>query len=200
LTSENQPLIRIDRYISLSKRRSIDNISATGVTAIELLVVISIISVLMGVAIPSFVSLTQSNRVAGEINALSGDIQFARAEAIKEGLPVSICASADGTSCLGANTWNRGWIIFSDPNQNQVVDAGETVLRKQIPWASTDTFTANNNIAAFSYSRDGFALALPGTVTWTLHTAPVNTSASRCIAVNIVGHMQVQQPGTGSCT
>ena len=175
-------------------------ISAAGVTAIELLVVMAIIAILLGIAVPSFVGITQSNRVAGEINALSGDMQFARAEAIKEGLPVSICASANGSSCLGANTWNKGWIVFFDPNGNQTVDLGDTVLRKQIPWTSTDTFTADNNMAAFSYSRDGFALALPGTVTWTLHTQPINASASRCVAINIVGRQQVQSPGTGNCT
>jgi type IV fimbrial biogenesis protein FimT len=177
-----------------------NRITATGVTAIELLVVMAIIAILLGIAVPSFVGITQSNRVAGEINALSGDMQFARAEAIKEGLPVSICASANGTSCLGANTWNKGWIVFFDPNGNQTVDLGDTVLRKQIPWTSTDTFTADNNTAAFSYSRDGFALALPGTVTWTLHTQPINASASRCVAINIVGRQQVQSPGTGNCT
>ena len=175
-------------------------IPAAGVTAIELLVVMAIITILMGIAIPSFVGMTQTSRVAGEINALSGDVQFARAEAIKEGMPVSICASANGTSCSGANTWDEGWIVFSDPNANRVVDVGDTVLKKQAPWSSTDTLTANNSIVSFSYSRDGFALALPGTVTWTLHTQPVNASASRCIAINVAGRQQVQSPGTGSCT
>ena len=184
----------------MSKHLSRVRIGSTGVTAIELMVTMAIIAILLAIAVPSFVGITQINRVASEINALSGDLQFARAEAIKEGLPVSICASANGTSCLGANTWNKGWIVFLDPNQNQTIDSGDTVLRKQIPLTSTDTFTADNNIGAFSYSRDGFALALPGTVTWTLHTQPINTSASRCIAVNIVGHVQVQTPGTGNCT
>ena len=69
-------------------------------TLLELLTVIAVIAVLMAIAVPSFVSLTQTNRVAGEINALAGDLQFARAEAIKEGLPVSLCvANAAGTSC-----------------------------------------------------------------------------------------------------
>lgn len=175
-------------------------ISAEGVTAIELLVVMAIAAILLAVAVPSFVGITQGNRLAAEINAFSGDVQFARTEAVKEGLPVSICASTNGTSCLGVNTWNKGWIVFSDPNGNQTVDAGDTVLRKQASWTSTDTFTASSNTTAFSYSRDGFAIALPGTITWTLHTQPVNASASRCLAINIIGRLQVQSPGTGSCT
>ena len=168
-------------------------------TAIELLTVMAVIAILLAIAVPSFVSLTQTNRVAGEVNALAGDLQFARAEAVKEGLPVSICASSNGTSCLGTatSTWNTGWIVFSDANGNQAVNAGDLVLRKQTAWTSTDTFTAadssGNPVGAISYSRDGFAINL-GTppVTWTLHTVPLNTSASRCMTLNLVGHQQVQ--------
>lgn len=165
-------------------------------TLLELLTVMAVIAVLMAIAVPSFVSLTQTNRVAGEVNALAGDLQFARAEAVKEGLPVSICASPNGASCLGTATWNTGWIVFSDPNGNKAVDAGDLILRRQPPWKSTDTFAAADNasnaVAAVSYSRDGFAINLAGTATWTLHTQPVNTSASRCLTLNIVGHQQVQ--------
>jgi type IV fimbrial biogenesis protein FimT len=170
------------------------------VTAIELMVVLAVIGILLAIAIPSFIGLIQSSRVASEINALSGDFQFARAEAIKRGTPVSICASSDGANCLSANTWHRGWIVFSDVNGDRVVDSADTVLLRQTSWTSTDTLTSSNSIFAFSYSRDGFAVALPGTVTWTLHTQPLNASASRCLAVNFVGRQQVQSPGTGNCT
>ncbi|MEO7129209.1 MAG: GspH/FimT family pseudopilin [Rhodoferax sp.] len=179
---------------------------AAGMTLLELLTVLAVAAVLLTIAVPSFVSLTQTNRVAGEINALSGDLQFARAEAIKEGVPVSICASSNGTSCLGAttSTWNTGWIVFSDANGNQAVDTGDLVLRKQIPWKSTDTFTTTSSIGAVSYSRDGFAMGLPGAVTWTLHTSPLNSAATRCVYLNIAGHQQVvtngQAVGTGTCS
>ena len=171
-----------------------------GVTSMELLTVMAMIAILSGIAVPSFISLIQSNRVAGEVNALSGDIQFARSEAIKEGLPVSLCVSVNGSSCLNINTWNKGWIVFSDPNGNQVLEPGELILKKQIPWTNTDTFTADNNISALSYNRDGFAFNLPGTVIWTLHTQPFNASASRCLVVNIAGRQQVQTPSNGNCT
>ena len=160
----------------------------------------AVIAILSGIAVPSFIGLIQSNRVAGEVNALSGDIQFARSEAIKEGLPVSLCVSVNGTSCLNINTWNKGWIVFSDPNGNQVLEPGELILKKQIPWTNTDTFTADNNISALSYNRDGFAFNLPGTAIWTLNTQPFNASASRCLVVNIVGRQQVQTPSNGNCT
>ena len=161
---------------------------------------VAVAAVLLGIAVPSFVGMTQTNRVAGKINMLSGDLQFARAEAIKEGLPVTVCTSSNGTSCLGSNSWSTGWIVFSDANGTQTVDVGDVVLRKQIPWTNSDTFVADNSIAAVTYSRDGFAIGLPGTVTWKLHTQPLNAPASRCVAMNVAGRQQVQKIGTGSCS
>ena len=185
---------------SIRRTREVAPKRAAGVTLLELMVVVAVAAVLLGIAVPSFVGMTQTNRVAGEINALSGDLQFARAEAIKEGLPVTICTSSNGSSCQGSSSWSKGWIVFSDLNGTQTVDTGDVVLRKQIPWTNSDTFIADNSTAAVTYSRDGFAIALPGTVTWKLHTQPLNAAASRCVAVNIAGRQQVQKTGSGSCS
>lgn len=169
----------------------------SGMTLIELLITIVVAGILLMIAVPSFVSLTQRNRVAAEINGLSATLQYARAEAVKEGQPVTVCVSSTGTSCATASTpWQSGWIVFSDPNGNQTVDSGDLVLRKQQPWTSSDTFTSadssSNTVGAITYSRDGFAVNLAGQVTWTLATVPANASACRELTLNIIGHQQVQ--------
>lgn len=163
-----------------------------GMTLIELMIVLAVMAVLLALAVPSFVDMTQRNRVASEINGFVGDLQFARAEAIKKGFPITICASdAAGAACSGT-TWQNGWIVFDDPNGNKTVDAGETVLRKQSKWSGSDTFTASGSTAAISYSRDGFAMGLTGSVTLTLKTSPVNVGATRCVTVNLAGRQLVQ--------
>ena len=77
--------------------------------------------------------MTNSNRIAAEINGLLGDLQFARAEAIKEGQTVTVCVSSNGATCAGAavSTWQNGWIVFSDVNNDHTVDAGDAILRVQ---------------------------------------------------------------------
>src|ERR1700731_3573705 len=96
--------------------------SAAGYTMFELVMVMSIVAILATIAIPSFQYVTASNRISSEINGLLADMRFARVEAIKEGLPVTVCASADGKTCIGntnAGVWTSGWIVFSDPSSNQ---------------------------------------------------------------------------------
>jgi type IV fimbrial biogenesis protein FimT len=173
---------------------------SAGLTLIELVVTLAVVSILLGVAAPSFVSMSKSNRVSVEVNSFVSDLQYARSEAVKRGLPVTLCASSSGTSCLGSSSWHAGWIVFPDPTASGVVAAGETPLRSRAAFVSGDTFVATPGVAALTYSRDGFALNLPaGGTTLILHTSPLNSAATRCLAITLVGRHAVQSAGTGSC-
>nr|WP_213952708.1 MULTISPECIES: GspH/FimT family pseudopilin [unclassified Variovorax] len=175
-----------------------------GVTAVELMVVLAVVAILATVAAPSFIDLTQRNRVATEVNGFVGDLQFARAEAIRRGETVTVCAtSATNTAVCGGNNtpWQNGWLIFNNGNASNItIDTGETVMRRQAKWSGTDTFTASGGLGAITYSRDGFALNLPGgTVQLTLNTSPVNAKATRCVTLNLAGRQQVLTAG-GTCS
>lgn len=174
-----------------------------GVTLIELLAVITIVAILMSIGVPSYRYINTSYRIAGEVNGLLGDLQFARAEAIKEGQPVSVCISSNGTSCAAAaTTWQSGWIVFSDPNQNQTVDDGDTVMRIQTAFSGSDTFQSDSNLSAVTFNREGFALDLPNAgTTLTLHDSTSNSSWTRCLVMTVIGKMTVESHATSaSCT
>jgi type IV fimbrial biogenesis protein FimT len=140
------------------------------------------------------------------VNALLGDMQFARGEAIKEGQTVVICSSTDGATCSGKTKWNTGWIVFSDINANGAVDAGETVFRVKNAFNSSDSFNADNTISAVTFNREGFA---PGgnIVTITLHDSTADAKWTRCLKINIVGMLMTTRYSTlttpswpGPCT
>ena len=182
--------------------------SSSGFTMIELVVVIAIVGILMAIGVPSFRYVTTANRISAEVNGLLGDLQFARAEAIKEGWPVVVCVSANSTAanptCSNANTWQSGWIICSDKNNSGSCDANDPVYRIQKAFtatSSTDTFVASGNTSALIFNREGFATGLPGTVTITLHSAPtVVTAFTRCLQISAVGTLNVELVGQGNCT
>jgi len=174
---------------------------AGGFTLIELLVTIALAGVLMSVAAPSMTKMIGANRVQTEASTFVNDMQFARSEAIKQGLPVTVCASSDGTTCLAANTWQKGWIVFPDPNGNGALDSGEAALRARPALRGNDTFVATPTQTYVIFNREGFTSSL-GTslVTFKLHTADNAVKSTRCVAVGIGGRLTTQAAGEGSCT
>lgn len=73
-----------------------------GFTAIELMVVVSIVAVLAALAGPSFTPLMERWRVRSATEDLTSTLYFARSEAIKRGGGITIDASGD---------WNSGWKV-----------------------------------------------------------------------------------------
>ena len=169
--------------------------SQRGFTATELLVTLTIVAILMALGAPSYRYVTTANRVSTEINGLLGDLQFARAEAINEGQPVTVCATADGSTCSGNTTWSGGWLVY----MGAAAPTANGSLRLQKPLSGGDALNADNNISAVTFSREGFALGLPATITLTLTDSTANTAYTRCLQMNIIGAMTTEAHGQGSC-
>jgi type IV fimbrial biogenesis protein FimT len=181
----------------------------SGFTTFELLIVLTIVAILAAIAIPSFKYFTAANRISSEINALLADMRYTRTEAVKEGLPVTLCASADKLTCSHSSaSWQSGWIIFSDPNNNQTVPTGVAPLRVQPSLSvgfnnSTDVFVVDNSVYAVTFNRQGFGASIPVTtniVTMALRSSPEKTNWTRCLAITPVGLLTIQQNLTGNCT
>ena len=178
--------------------------ASAGFTLVELLTVITIVAILVALGMPSYRNVTDSNRISGEVNGLLGDMQYARSEAIKEGQTVTVCSSANPTAaaptCSGATSWQSGWIVFSDPNSNQTVDANEPVLKVQRPFAVGDTFNSAPATSAVTFNRECFALGIPNNITVTLHAVVPTANSTRCLQITIVGQLTTQTSGLGACT
>jgi type IV fimbrial biogenesis protein FimT len=170
----------------------------SGFSLVELMVVIMIAAVLMAIGVPSYRYVTNSNRISAEVNALLGDLQFARSEAIKEGGTVTVCPSSDQVTCIGNTVWNQGWIVTS-------ATLTPAVLRVQQAFANpNDSFTSDNKVVSVSFDRDGFAHSTPvsatGRFTVELTIPPKTAQWTRCVEVPIVGSMlTTEQFGTDDC-
>ena len=168
---------------------------ALGFTMIEVLITIAIAATLMSLAIPSFRYITNSNRIASELNGLLGDLQLARAQAIKEGRTVTVCQSSDSATCTNSTSWEGGWIVFSDPTNVGVYDAGEIYVRKQKPFSGTDSFTASNTVSAITFNREGYAVGIANGTLITLHDSSNNSAWTRCLFINLSGQMMSERVG-----
>src|SRR5688572_17076888 len=101
-----------------------------GFTLMELMVVIGLVAVIMGFAIPNMGQFIRNNRMTAAVNDLLAGVYRARTEAIKGRSWVVLCATTTPNAPVPACDGNpaQGWVVFADPNNNGQVDAGEAVV------------------------------------------------------------------------
>jgi type IV fimbrial biogenesis protein FimT len=167
---------------------------------IEMVVVMVIVGILTAIAVPSFKYVTNSNRLSGQLNGLLGDMQFARSESVKEGLFVTVCASANQTQCSASSNWSTGWIVFADTNGNKTVDGADNILRAQGALNGGTTMAADNTFTAVTFNREGFAkTGVATTVTMTLHAPVASPDSTRCLLVTPFGMLSTVKYAAGVC-
>ncbi|MBF0460568.1 MAG: GspH/FimT family pseudopilin [Magnetococcales bacterium] len=136
---------------------------AAGFSLIEMVVVSAIVGIFIALAAPNLLSWMQDNTLAAQANVVIGAFNLARSESIKRGEAVTICSSVDGASCSGSLHWETGWILFDDPNNPGVRDAGESIIRVHEALA---LLTLRSTISRVTFSANGFSSGFAGT--WTL--------------------------------
>ncbi len=133
----------------------------SGLTLIELLVTLGLIVVLLTIAVAGLEFFFRRSRLDAAASNFMTTLNFARSEAIRTGVTVSVCKSRNGTSCgdSGVN-WEDGWIVFAnlDDDSPVVVDVNEPILRVGPPLAKGVSLRPNVNFSRFlSYRPDGRA-------------------------------------------
>lgn len=141
------------------KRRKHDYRSGRrgGFTLLELMVAITVLGILTALAVPSFTTMINRNRLAGQSNELLAALQFARTEAIRTSARVTFCgaasADADGDDdCVaGAQTH---WVVIGTTS-----GGGQEQLRE---YAVKDPLQVSSDLERITFSADGLARD-PGT-------------------------------------
>lgn len=107
---------------------------SVGFTAIELMVVVSIVAILTALAAPSFAPLLENWRVRDSAEQLQTTLYYARSEAIKRGGQVVIQKIPNNTNgcttATGTRNWDCGWIVCHDTNDSGTCTAADPVLQR----------------------------------------------------------------------
>src|SRR5262245_13677885 len=85
----------------------------SGFTLAELLMTITIASILLALAIPSFRGLMADSQLTAQVNDIVGAIRLARSEAIRRNTRVSFCRSGSETAddcAQNVGRWQH-WIV-----------------------------------------------------------------------------------------
>lgn len=107
------------------------NRTQSGYSLYELLMTLTLFSLLVMLGIPSFSGTLARSRISVEINALFHAVHVARKESIMRRQVVSICPSSTGVDCEPGRDWSAGWLMFTNHDRDQPprVDPGEPILQ-----------------------------------------------------------------------
>lgn len=97
-----------------------------GVTLIELMVSVSVTSILAAIALPNFNDFIVQMRVDNEISHLYRMLLITRNSAINSGQRAIVCPLNHDSQCTGQ--WQNELSVFIDVNNNKNLDANEKII------------------------------------------------------------------------
>lgn len=85
----------------------------------ELSTTLAAAAIVMTLGVPTFRGLHSDMHSSQVRSDLIASFALARSEAIRRGVAVTVCPSADGSTCATATSgdWSRGWIVVTPDSQ-----------------------------------------------------------------------------------
>ena len=179
-------------------RHNLKTISRTaGVTLVELIVAITVLSVVLTIGLPSMTTYVQDNRILAESNRIVANLNFARSEASSRATAVTLNRKSGAN-----NDWSEGWTMYTDADAggNSVFINGVDFLLRDVESAPT-AVTVNTNAAGnswISYQPSGMLNEGGNTVVIAICDAR-GEDEGRDITINLAGRVSVETP-SADCT
>jgi prepilin-type N-terminal cleavage/methylation domain-containing protein len=167
-----------------------------GVTLVELMVSIAVLSALLGLGVPSFVGFIQDHRISAATTQVVSTLNFARSEASSRSSVVTI----ERLSAIDRD-WSLGWDIYTDADVlgNTTRVEADTFLR-QISEDADGVSVSGNGAATrwVSYRPNGMLNESGNTVVFAVCDERGELSG-RDVVVSLSGRVRVVEP-SDDCT
>jgi type IV fimbrial biogenesis protein FimT len=138
-------------------------VASCAFTLVEMAVAIAIVTLLLVAGAPAFYSWIAQYELANHTKHFAETMMRARTDAVRTGERVSLCKSPDRRQCADGGSWEGGFIVFVDENQNGRLDEGERIIGIDGPAPRGITIAANRPLDDYvSYTSLGRARMLNG--------------------------------------
>jgi len=158
-----------------------------GLTLMELLTTLALVTILISIGLPSFARLADSHRLDVAKEQLARSIQQTREEAVRRNQPVTM-APIDGD-------WNQGWQVFLDSNANALFDGNDELLGQNVA-AKVNRIHGSGALASYlRYNGLGESELLHGGfLAGTLRLCPNDAEdIGRMLVINRVGRLRMDK-------
>lgn len=169
-------------------------VSRAGFTLIELMITIVIIAIMAALAGPSLYRMVSDNRITTATNEVIADLNTARSEAIRTGQRVVVCRSDTGTQCSTTASWSSGWLVYRSLDDDEVVEAGETIVRVHNALSDNLHLSYSGNPNFIDFLANGHTNGRMGTF---LVCNPSQRDQSRAVVISLAGRVRIEpRPST----
>ena len=166
-------------------------IKQNGFSLIELIITMSIASVLISYALPSFLDLKSNKALMNERDRLTVSFAYARTYAITQQKQVVVCPSLSGNDCDNQSNWYQGWIVFDDANMDKKLNNNEKLLQFENPMDSSVIATSSSFRSKVRFNNVGFS---PGTNLSINFCDKRGAEFAQAIIINNAGRIKQSKP------
>lgn len=155
------------------------NLCIKGFTFLELIVSISVTSILAAIAVPNFNEFIINMRVDNEVSQLHRILLMTRNAAINSGQKAIICPLNNSFECTGQ--WEKKLSAFVDVNDNKKLDDNEKIIIVRAEITIGDKLIYGKGRSKITFKPTG---SLSGLANGTFKYCPANyTNHSRGIVI-----------------
>ena len=167
---------------------------ASGFSLVESMIVVAILAILAGLALPGFQDLLRRQRATTAMHQIATQLAQARNTAISRRIPVTACPSLGDDRCRPEPDWSAGWLLYLDPSRSPQPRSTDDILRQERqPLHDSVRVSASAGRVRVRYQPDGRS----GGNNLTLRVCSAGTLHGEVI-VNIVGRVRTRRPGPGA--
>ncbi len=140
--------------------------AGSGFTLIELLCALALVATLLAIGTPQLHRLMATRAVASHVALFTSAMRYARSEAAKRGVPVTMCVSVDtnesepGCAPNSQGGWQSGWVVFVDHDEIGEIGDADDILQIEQPLRASGGIESRRRYQTFQ--PNGIALNATG--------------------------------------